>query len=49
MKLVGNLVRSLQADTQVELRNIEHAAAIGTCGAGRGLETELRPDGGGAS
>jgi hypothetical protein len=42
MKLVATLARSLQADMQVELRNIERAAAIGTRDAGRGLKTELR-------
>jgi Family of unknown function (DUF6441) len=42
MKLVATLVRSLQADMQVALRNIERAVTIGTRNAGRGLKTELR-------
>jgi Family of unknown function (DUF6441) len=42
MKLVATLARSLQADMQVELRNIERAVAAGTRDAGRGLRTELR-------
>jgi hypothetical protein len=42
MKLVANLARSLQADMQVELRNMERAMTIGTRDAGRGLRTELR-------
>ena len=42
MKLVAALARSLQADMQVELRNIERAVATGTRDAGRGLKTELR-------
>jgi hypothetical protein len=42
MKLVAALARSLQADMQVELRDIERAVAGGTRDAGRGLRTELR-------
>jgi hypothetical protein len=42
MKLVATLGRSLQADMQVELRNIERAVTTGTRDAGRGLRTELR-------
>jgi hypothetical protein len=42
MKLVATLARSLQADMQAELRDIERAVATGTRDAGRGLKTELR-------
>ena len=42
MKFVAPLARSLQADVQVELRNIERAVSSGTREAGRGLKTELR-------
>jgi Family of unknown function (DUF6441) len=42
MKLVATLARSLQADMQAELRDIERAVATGTRDAGRGLRTELR-------
>jgi hypothetical protein len=42
MKLAPALARSLQADMQVELRNIERAVTTGTRDAGRGLKTELR-------
>jgi hypothetical protein len=42
MKLVATLARSLQADMQAELRDIERAVASGTRDAGRGLKTELR-------
>jgi hypothetical protein len=42
MKLVAALARSLQADMQVELRNLERAVTAGTRDAGRGLNTELR-------
>jgi hypothetical protein len=42
MKLVATLARSLQADMQAELRDIERAVASGTRDAGRGLRTELR-------
>jgi hypothetical protein len=36
------IARSLQADIQAELRDIERAVAAGTRDAGRGLRTELR-------
>jgi Family of unknown function (DUF6441) len=42
MKLAATLARSLQADLQAELRDIERAVATGTREAGRGLKTELR-------
>jgi hypothetical protein len=42
MKLAASLGRSLQADMQAELRDIERAVATGTRDAGRGLKTELR-------
>ena len=42
MKLAATIARSLQADLQTELRDIERAAASGTKDAGRGLKTELR-------
>ena len=42
MKLVATLARSLQADMQAELRDIERAVATGTRDAGRALRTELR-------
>jgi hypothetical protein len=42
MKLITTINRSLQADMQAELRDIERAAATGTRDAGRGLKTELR-------
>jgi hypothetical protein len=42
MKLAASITRSLQADMQVELRNIERAVTTGTRDAGRGLKTELR-------
>ena len=42
MKLVANLARSLQADLQAELRDLERAVATGTREAGRGLKAELR-------
>jgi hypothetical protein len=42
MKLAAAVVRSLQADMQAELRDIERAVATGTRDAGRGLRTELR-------
>jgi hypothetical protein len=41
-RIAPTLARSLQADMQGELRNIERAAVIGTRDAGRGLKTELR-------
>jgi hypothetical protein len=40
--LVATLARSLQADMQAELRDLERGAAAGTKEAGRGLKTELR-------
>jgi Family of unknown function (DUF6441) len=42
MKLAATIARSLHADMQAELRDIERAAAAGTREAGRGLKTELR-------
>ena len=42
MKLAASITRSLQADMQAELRDLERAVATGTCDAGRGLRTELR-------
>jgi hypothetical protein len=42
MKLAATIARSLQADLQAELRDIERAVAAGTRDAGRGLRTELR-------
>ena len=42
MKLVATLARSLQAEMQAELRDLERAVATGTREAGRGLKTELR-------
>jgi hypothetical protein len=42
MKLVATLARSLPADMQVELRNIERAVTTGTRDAGSGLKAELR-------
>jgi hypothetical protein len=42
MKLAATIARSLQADMQGELRDIERAVATGTRDAGRGLKTELR-------
>jgi hypothetical protein len=42
MKLAATIARSLQADMQAELRDIEVAVASGTREAGRGLKTELR-------
>ena len=42
MKLAATLARSLQADMQAELRDIERAVTSGTREAGRGLRTELR-------
>jgi Family of unknown function (DUF6441) len=41
-KFAATIARSLQADMQAELRDIERAAAAGTREAGRGLKTELR-------
>jgi Family of unknown function (DUF6441) len=42
MKLAANIARSLQADLQAELRDIERAVTSGTREAGRSLRTELR-------
>jgi hypothetical protein len=42
MKLVTTITRSLRADMQAELRDIELAVASGTRDAGRSLRTELR-------
>jgi Family of unknown function (DUF6441) len=42
MKLAASIARSLQADLQAELRDVERAVAIGTPDAGRGLKTQLR-------
>jgi hypothetical protein len=42
MKLATAITRSLQADMQAELRDLERAAAVGTKEAGRGLKTQLR-------
>jgi hypothetical protein len=42
MKFAAMVVRSLRADMQAELRDIERAVATGTRDAGRGLKTELR-------
>jgi hypothetical protein len=42
MKLAAITVRSLQADVQAELRDMERAVAAGTRDAGRGLRTDLR-------
>ncbi len=42
MKLTATIARSLQADIQAELSDLEQAVAGGTRDAGRGLKTELR-------
>jgi hypothetical protein len=42
MKLAAAITRSLQADMQAELRDLERAVATGTREAGLGLKTELR-------
>jgi hypothetical protein len=42
MKLAASITRSLYADMQAELREIERAVTTGTREAGRGLKTELR-------
>jgi hypothetical protein len=42
MRLAASIARSLQADMQAELREIERAVTSGTRDAGRGLKTELR-------
>jgi hypothetical protein len=41
-EFIGIITRSLQADMQAELRDLERAVAAGTRDAGRGLRTELR-------
>jgi hypothetical protein len=42
MKLTATIIRSIEADMQAELRDLERAVAGGTRDAGRGLRTELR-------
>jgi Family of unknown function (DUF6441) len=42
MKLTATLARSLRADMQAEVRDIERAVASGTRQAGQSLKTELR-------
>jgi Family of unknown function (DUF6441) len=42
LNLTVTVARSLQADMQAELRDIERAVAAGTRDAGRSLRTELR-------
>jgi hypothetical protein len=42
LKLAATIARSLQADMQSELRDIERAVTSGTREAGRGLKAELR-------
>jgi hypothetical protein len=42
MKLAATIARSLQADMQAELRDLQRAVATGTKTAGQGLRTELR-------
>jgi Family of unknown function (DUF6441) len=42
MKLAATIARSLQAEMQAELRDLERAVSDGTREAGRGLRTELR-------
>jgi DNA-binding GntR family transcriptional regulator len=42
MKLAAAIARSLQADMQAKLRDLERAVAAGTKAAGHGLKTELR-------
>jgi len=42
MKLAATITRSLQADIQAELRDVEQAVVNGTRDAGRGLKTKLR-------
>jgi hypothetical protein len=48
MNLAATIARSLQADMQAELRDLERAVAAGTKSAGQGLKTELRRQVGGA-
>jgi hypothetical protein len=42
MKLAATMLRSLKADLQAELHDLERAVENGTREAGRGLKTELR-------
>jgi hypothetical protein len=42
VKLAASITRSIQADMQAELRDIERAVTSGTREAGRGLRSELR-------
>jgi hypothetical protein len=42
MKLAAAIARSLQADMQAELRDLERAVAAGTRSAGQSLKTEIR-------
>jgi hypothetical protein len=42
LKIAATLARSIQADMQAELRDLERAVGTGTRDAGRGLRTELR-------
>jgi hypothetical protein len=42
MKLIATIIRSVEADLQAELRDLERAAAAGTRSAGQSLKTELR-------
>jgi Family of unknown function (DUF6441) len=48
LKFAATIARSLQADMQAELRDIERAVSTGTREAGGGLKTELRPQVAGA-
>jgi hypothetical protein len=42
MKFAAAIARSLQADMQAQLRDLERAVAAGTKSAGQGLKTEIR-------
>jgi uncharacterized protein DUF6441 len=42
LELAATIARSLRADMQAELRDVQRAVAAGTREAGRGLGTELR-------
>jgi Family of unknown function (DUF6441) len=42
LKLMATIARSLQADMEAELRDLERAVATGTKAAGSALKTELR-------
>jgi hypothetical protein len=42
VKLAASITRSLQANMQTELRDLERAVTIGTRDAGRSLKTEIR-------